>query len=380
MPSERATDTTPFAAMDVLERASELEGVVHMEVGEPDFRPPEAATDAAVAALRAGDDDYGTSRGTASLREAISDYYAETYGVDVPTNRIIVTPGSSPALLLALLSIVDPGEEVVLTDPYYACYTNFVRQAEGQVRTVELDPADGFEPSVDAYEQVVDDDTAAMLLNSPANPTGAVTSGETLSDLVDLANRTDTMVVSDEVYHGLAFDAEEHSVLEYTDDAFVLDGVSKRYGMTGWRLGWAVCPPEYVEAINRLSQNVLICAPPFVQAGAEAAIREGTEQLAEHREAYRERRDLLLEAAERWGFDVGYTPEGAYYLLLDVSDLGDAFDVADVFLEEAGVAMTPGPDFGDGATDYLRASFARSTEDVREAIERIDELLATTTT
>jgi len=188
------------------------------------------------------------------------------------------------------------------------------------------------------------------------------------------------MVVSDEVYHGLAFDAEEHSVLEYTDDAFVLDGVSKRYGMTGWRLGWAVCPPEYVEAINRLSQNVLICAPPFVQAGAEAAIREGTEQLAEHREAYRERRDLLLEAAERWGFDVGYTPEGAYYLLLDVSDLGDAFDVADVFLEEAGVAMTPGPDFGDGATDYLRASFARSTEDVREAIERIDELLATTTT
>ena len=380
MPSERATETTPFAAMDVLERASEREGVVHMEVGEPDFRPPEAATNAAVAALHAGDDDYTTSRGTESLRTAISDYYAATYGVDVPIERIVVTPGSSPALLLSLLSTVDPGDEVVLTDPHYACYPNFVRQADGHITTVELDPANGFEPSVADYEQVVDDDTAAMLLNSPANPTGAVTSGETLAALVDLAEQTDTMVVSDEVYHGLAFDAEEHSVLEYTDDAFVLDGVSKRYGMTGWRLGWAVCPPGYVEAVNRISQNVIICAPPFVQAGAEAAIREGTDQLAEHREAYRERRDLLLEAAERWGFDVGYTPEGAYYLLLDVSELGDAFDVADVFLEDAGVAMTPGPDFGDGASDYLRASFARSTEDVREAIDRIDELLATTAT
>jgi aspartate/methionine/tyrosine aminotransferase len=380
MPSERATATTPFAAMDVLERAGELDDVVHMEVGEPDFRPPAAATEAAVDALRAGDDDYTSSRGTESLRDAISDYYADEYGVSVPTERIVVTPGSSPALLVSMLATVDPGEEVVLTDPHYACYPNFVRLADGHVRTVALDPADGFEPNVADYERVVDDDTAAMLLNSPGNPTGAVMDGDTLSGLVELAERTDTAVVSDEVYHGLAFDAEEHSVLEYTDDAFVLDGVSKRYGMTGWRLGWALCPTEYVEAINRLSQNVLICAPPFVQAGAEAAIREGTEQLAEHREAYRERRDLLLEAAERWGFDVGYTPEGAYYLLLDVSDLGDAFDVADVFLEEAGVAMTPGPDFGDGATDYLRASFARSTEDGREAIERIDELLATTTT
>ncbi|MFC3476808.1 pyridoxal phosphate-dependent aminotransferase [Halobacterium litoreum] len=380
MPSERATDTTPFAAMDVLERASERDGVVHMEVGEPDFRPPEAATEAAVAALRAGDDDYTSSRGTASLRDAISEHYADTYGVDVPAERIIVTPGSSPALLLAMLSSVEPGEEVVLTNPHYACYPNFVRLADGRVSTVDLDPEDGFEPSVSAYEAVVDDDTAAMLLNSPANPTGAVTSGDTLAGLVDLAERTDTTVVSDEVYHGLAFDAEEHSVLEYTDDAFVLDGVSKRYGMTGWRLGWVVCPPSHVEAVNRIAQNALICAPSFVQAGAEAAIRGGTDWLDDVREDYAERRDLLLEAAERWGFDLGYTPEGAYYLLLDVSELGDAFDVADVFLEDAGVAMTPGPDFGEGATDYLRASFATSTEDVREAIERIDALLATTTT
>jgi aspartate/methionine/tyrosine aminotransferase len=380
MPSERATQTTPFTAMDVLERASERNGVVHMEVGEPDFRPPAAATEAAVAALRAGDDDYGSSRGKQSLRDAISDYYEDTYGVDVPAERIIVTPGSSPALLLAMLATVDPGEDVVLTDPHYACYPNFVRQADGNVVTAPLDPEDGFEPNVEAFADVVDHDTAAMLLNSPANPTGAVTSGDKLEALVDLGADTDTTILSDEVYHGLAFDAEEHSVLEYTDDAFVLDGVSKRYGMTGWRLGWAVCPPEYVDVINRMTQNVFICAAPFVQAGAEAAIRHGTDWLEDVRDEYRERRDLLVDAAERWGFDVGYTPEGAYYLLLDVSDLpGDAFDVADVFLEDAGVAMTPGPDFGSGAQDYLRASFATSTEDVREAIERIDALLASAT-
>ena len=378
MPSERATATTPFAAMDVLERAGEMEDVVHMEVGEPSFRPPAAATEAAVAALRAGDDDYTSSRGTASLRDAISGHYADEYGVDVPPERIVVTPGSSPALLVSMLAAVDAGEDVVLTDPHYACYPNFVRLADGTVRTVPLDPADGFEPNVADYERVVDDDTAAMLLNSPGNPTGAVMDGDTMAGLVDLADRTDTAVVSDEVYHGLAFDAEEHSVLEYTDDAFVLDGVSKRYGMTGWRLGWVVCPPEYVDAVNRVAQNALICAPSFVQAGAEAAIREGTDWLPEVREDYRERRDILLDAAERWGFDLGYTPEGAYYVLLDVSDLGDPFDVADVFLEDAGVAMTPGPDFGEGAASCLRASFATSTEDVREAVERIDALLAET--
>jgi aspartate/methionine/tyrosine aminotransferase len=380
MPSERATATTPFTAMDVLERASDRDGVVHMEVGEPDFRPPAAATEAAVAALRDGDDDYTSSRGIASLRDAISGYYREEYGVTVPPERIVVTPGSSPALLVSMLTTVDPGEEVVLSDPHYACYPNFVRLADGSVRTVALDPADGFQPDVAAYEDAVGEDTAAMLLNSPANPTGAVIEGDTLESLVALAEETDTRIVSDEVYHGLAFDADERSVLEFTDDAFVLDGVSKRYGMTGWRLGWVVCPPDAADAVNRIAQNVLICAPSFVQAGAEAAIREGTDWLGDVRDEYRERRDILLDAAERWGFDLGYTPAGAYYVLLDVSELGDPFEVADVFLEDAGVAMTPGPDFGEGASRCLRASFATSTEDVREAVDRIDALLAATTT
>ena len=376
MPSQRAMETSSFAAMEVLEKAQNREGVVHMEVGEPDFEPPAAATEAAIASLERGNVNYTNSRGKLELREAISAYYDREYGVDVPPDRIVVTPGSSPGLLITMLDLVDPGEEVVLTDPYYAPYPNFVRQAEGTVSTVELDPADGFEPHVEDFEAVVDRDTAGMLINSPQNPTGAVMSGDAIESLVRLAERTGTRIVSDEVYHGLAFDAEAHTVLEYTDEAFVLDGVSKRYGMTGWRLGWIVAPPEEVETLNRLAQNVLICAPNFVQDGARAAIEAPADWLADIQSTYRERRDLLLEAARRWGIDFGYAPAGAYYLLLDVSDLpGDAFEIADVFLDDAGVALTPGPDFGEQATDTLRASYATSTEAIEEAIERLDGLL-----
>ncbi len=372
MPSQRAMETTAFAAMDVLEKAGEMEDVIHLEVGEPDFEPPAVATEAAIASLEGGNVNYTNARGKPSLREAISEYYERTYDVEVPIDRIHVTPGSSPALLMVMLDVVDPGGEVVLTDPYYAPYPNFVRQAEGTVTTVDLSPADGFQPDIAAFEAAVDAKTDGLLINSPANPTGAVMDGESIEGLVELADRTDTQLIADEIYHGLDFDAQAHSVLEYTDDAFVLDGVSKRYGMTGWRLGWIISPEAETAAMNRLVQNFLICAPNHVQDAAEAAIRADAD-LASIRSTYRERRDLLLEAFESWGLDMGYTPAGAYYLLLDVSDLpGDAFEIADRLLEETGVALTPGPDFGSQAADTLRASFATSTEAIETAIERLD--------
>lgn len=370
-------ETTPFAAMEVLAKAETLEDVVHLEVGEPDFEPPAVAREVAADSVANGAVNYTNARGKASLREAISEYYEREYGVEVPVNRIFVTPGSSPALLAVMLDVVDPGEEVILTDPHYAPYPNFVRQAEGQTTTVELGPENGFQPDLADFEAAIGPDTQGLLINSPANPTGAVLSPESIEGLVDLAERTDTRLIADEIYHGLDFDAEAHSVLEYTDEAFVLDGVSKRYGMTGWRLGWIVAPAEEEAAINRLVQNFLICAPNHVQDAAEAAIREDGD-LEAIRETYRERRDLLLDAIRDWGLDLGYTPAGAYYLLLDVSDLeGDAFEVADRLLEETGVAMTPGPDFGSQAENTLRASFATSTEAIEEAIDRLDEYFAT---
>ncbi len=372
MPSKRAMVTTPFAAMDVLEKAGKLEDVVHLEVGEPDFEPPAVATETAIESLTAGNVNYTHARGKVSLRKAISDYYDREYGVDVPLDRILVTPGSSPALLMVMLDVVDPGGEVVLTDPYYAPYPNFVRQAEGRTKTVDLRAENGFQPRIADFAEQIGPDTQGLLINSPANPTGAVMDADSIEGLVDLAERTDTRLISDEIYHGLDFDAEAHSVLEYTDEAFVLDGVSKRYGMTGWRLGWIITPPDETAAMNRLVQNFLICAPNHVQDAAEAAIRHG-DDLANIRATYRERRDLLLGAVQDLGLDMGYAPAGAYYLLLDVSDLdGDAFEIADRLLEEAGVALTPGPDFGTQTEHTLRASFATSTAAIEEAIARLE--------
>ncbi|MFB6109870.1 MAG: pyridoxal phosphate-dependent aminotransferase [Halodesulfurarchaeum sp.] len=376
MPSKRAMETTPFAAMEVLEKAEKLDDVVHLEVGEPDVDPPAVAREVAAESISTGGVNYTNARGKRSLREAISGYYRREYDVSVPVNRIFVTPGSSPALLGVMLDVVDPGEEVLLTDPHYAPYPNFVRQAEGTTRTVELGPANGFQPQIADFEAKIGPKTRGLLINSPANPTGAVLSAESIAGLVDLAERTDTRLIADEIYHGLDFDAEAHSVLEYTEEAFVLDGVSKRYGMTGWRLGWIVAPAAETAAINRLVQNFLICAPNHVQDAAEAAIRADGD-LSAVRETYRQRRDLLLEAIQDWGLDLGYTPAGAYYLLLDVSDLpGDAFEVADRLLEETGVAMTPGPDFGSQAENTLRASFATSTAAIEDAIERLDAFFA----
>jgi aspartate/methionine/tyrosine aminotransferase len=378
MVSKRAREVTPFMAMDVLERANELDDVVHLEVGEPDFEPPEAVFETAISSLRDGNTNYTAARGKPELRRAIAAHYDREYGVAVDPGRIVVTPGTSPGLLLALAALVDPGEEVVLTDPHYACYPNFVRTVGGTVRTVPLRPEDGFQPRADAFEAALSALTRALLLNSPANPTGAVMDGETLADVADLAEATDTTPVVDEVYHGLSYDVDEHTMLEYTDDAFVLNGFSKRFAMTGWRLGWLIVPEAYVDAVNRLAQNLLICAPNFVQDAGVAALETPPDRLVEIRETYRERRDLLVDAVAEWGLDLGYTPQGAYYLLVDVRELpGDALDVADFLLEEAGVAVTPGVDFGEGAADYLRFSYATDIEAIEGAIERIDAALST---
>jgi len=377
MVSERAQRTSPFLAMEVLERANRMDDVVHLEVGEPDFEPPDYVVEAAVDSVRAGGTNYTEAGGKPALRRAISAYYDRTYGVDVPPERIVVTPGSSPGLLLACLATLDPGDEALLTDPHYACYPNFVRQTDATVRTVPLDPDDGFAPRLDAFAAALDAGPEAMLVNSPANPTGSVLSGDALAELIELAAAGGTTVIADEIYHGLDYDVEAHSVLEYTDEAFVADGFSKRFGMTGWRLGWIVVPEAYVDPVTRLAQNLFICAPEFVQDAGIVALERGDDHVARVREQFRERRDYLLDAVAEWGLGLDYVPGGAYYVLVDVSELsGDALDVADLFLREAGVALTPGVDFGAGAEEFLRVSYATSRSELERAHERVADLLA----
>ncbi len=371
MLSKRAKETTPFRAMAVLERAQKMKDVVHLEVGEPDFEPPAEVIDSAIESMLNGNSGYTTSRGKIGLREAVSDYYQRTYGLDIGVDRIVITPGTSAALTMVCLALLETGDETVLTDPYYACYPNFIRQTGSVVKTIPLDISKGFAPDINLFEESVGKNTKMMLLNSPSNPTGSVLKGSEMGELVEIANRNETTIVSDEVYHGIYYDTKTHSVLEHTDDAFVVDGFSKRFAMTGWRLGWIVCPPNCIEVINRLTQNLVICATNFVQDAGIAALEMSDELVPKMRDVYRKRRDVLVEGVEKLGVGMGYTPEGAYYLLIDVSELGDAFDISNRLLDEVGVATTPGPDFGTSVENCLRLSYATGMEDLKEAINRI---------
>lgn len=376
MISNRAADVTPFIAMDVLEQANAMDDVLHLEVGEPDFDPPDAVFDELITSVEGGNTGYTSARGKRKLRAAIAELYFREYGVDIDSDRILITPGSSPALYITLATLVDPGKRVILTDPHYACYPNFVRSVGGTVQTIPLDAETGFRPTIEDVNQALSSSPCAILLNSPANPTGAVIEGETLARIAREASRQNVRIVMDEIYHGLTYDGTEHSILEYTDEAFVLNGFSKRYGMTGWRLGWIVVPPDFISPVNRLIQNLLICAPNFVQDAGIAALNTPSSQLDSIRDTYRDRRDVLLTAVKDWDLDLGYTPQGAYYLLVDTSSIpGDSVEIAERILNESGVAVTPGKDFGSRAETYLRFSYATDIETIERAIRRIERWL-----
>lgn len=375
MLTKRAKETTPFRAMSVLERAQQMEDVVHLEVGEPDFEPPAEVIDSAIESMLNGNSGYTTSRGKIKLREAVSDYYQRTYDLDIGVDRIVITPGTSAALTMVCLALIEEGDEAILTDPYYACYPNFIRQTGGTINTVPLDISAGFAPDIKLFEESMSESTKVMLLNSPSNPTGSVLKNSEIEELAEIAQRNNTTIVSDEVYHGIYYDTETHSVLEHTDDAFVVDGFSKRFAMTGWRLGWIVCPPECIDAVNRLTQNLVICATNFVQDAGIAALQMSDDLVPKMREVYRKRRDVLIEGVEKLGVGMGYVPEGAYYLLIDVSELGDAFDISNRLLDEVGVATTPGPDFGGSVENCLRLSYATGMEDLKVAVERIGKFI-----
>ena len=376
MVSKRAKETTYFTAMSVLERAQKIEGAIRLEIGEPDFDPPAEVIDAAISSMLNGNSGYTSSKGKIQLRNSISDYYQRTYDVVVDPERIIVTPGTSAALTMITLAMLDNGDEAVLTDPYYACYPNFIKQSGGEIKTVPLDISNGFSPDLKLFENTMSKNTEMMLLNSPSNPTGCVLKNSEISELVGIADVNETTIVSDEVYHGIDYETKTHTILEHTDDAFVVDGFSKRFAMTGWRLGWVVCPPKYIDVVNKLTQNLVICATNFVQDAGIAALDMSDEFVPRMRDIYRERRDTIVHEIEKIGIGMGYVPEGAYYLLVDVSEFGDAFEISNRLLDEAGVATTPAPDFGKSVENCLRLSYGSTgTDNLREAVSRIEEFI-----
>lgn len=377
MTSRRSAEIEPFLAVEVAERAQALEragaDIVYLAFGEPDFEAPPVVRDAMDRALKDGRTGYTHSLGVLELREAIAEHYRAAYGVAVTPDQVLVTPGTSPAMLLLFGHLLDPGDEVIISDPYYACYPNFIRYAGGRPITVPVHEADGFQYRPEAIRERLGERTRAVMINSPANPTGAVLSDERLTAIAALG----PTVVSDEIYHGLTYEGPERTILQFTDRAFVLNGFSKRFAMTGYRLGWIVGPRDDIRGLQKLFGNFFISTNAFVQYAGVAALREATDDALGFRARFAERRRAMIDGLRAIGLGVGFEPTGAFYVLANAKRYTqDSVRFAFEILETCHVAVTPGAAFGPNAEGYLRFSYANSVERIHEGLRRIGAFLA----
>jgi aspartate/methionine/tyrosine aminotransferase len=370
--SRRAQEISPFLAMEVMEAAQAMERqgehIIHLEVGEPDFDTPECIKEAAVRALREGKTHYTDSRGLLELREAICVHYYRRYGVDVSPDRVLVTSGTSPAMFMIFSALLEQDDEIIISDPHYACYPNFIRFAQGRPVKVRVYEEEGFQFQSEAIRRRIGPRTRGIFINSPANPTGTLLSEERMRELADLG----PYLISDEVYHGLVYEGKEHSALEFTDRAFVLNGFSKLYAMTGWRLGYLIAPPAFVRTLQKIHQNFFISANAIAQWAGIAALTEAEGEVQRMRAMYDQRRKVMIQRLKALGFGIQVEPTGAFYVLANARRFHrDSYRLAFDILKKAKVGVTPGIDFGEGAEGYLRFTYANSVERIEEAMERI---------
>ncbi len=374
---KRVQNIKPFMVMEVLEAAQELESkdidIIHLEVGEPDFETPRCIKEAAKKAIDEGKTKYTHSLGIKELREAICKDYKKNYNVEIDPDQIVITSGTSPAMLLCFGVLLDLQDEVIISDPGYACYETFIKFVDGIAKKVKVFEDNGFQYEIKDIKKQITKKTKAVLLNSPANPTGTLLDEKTLKQLADL----DLYIVSDEIYHGLVYEGKEHSILEFTDKAFVLNGFSKKYAMTGWRLGYLIFPKEFVRCIQSLTQNIFICASSIAQYAAIAALKDAHEDVIKMKKTYNERRIYMLKRLKKMGFKIKVEPTGAFYIFANAKDFTDnsykfAFDI----LKNAHVGVTPGIDFGENGEGFIRFSYANSLENIKIGMDRLQNYLS----
>jgi aspartate/methionine/tyrosine aminotransferase len=376
--SQKAGEITPFLVMEVMEKAAELERrgdrVVHLEVGEPDFDTPRCIKAAACRALEEGKTHYTHSQGIVELREAICEYHEKKYGVAVSPGRVLVTSGTSPAMTMVFAALLEPDDEIILPDPCYACYPNFIRLHGGKCVFVPAREEDGFQVRPEEIRRRITKRTRGIVINSPSNPTGNLLSEPVMAQVADLG----VPVISDEIYHGLVYEGRERSILEFTERAVVVNGFSKQFAMTGWRVGYLILPEKLVRPMQKIHQNCFICANSFVQWAAIAALREADEDVRNMRRIYDERRRVIIDGLRELGFGVTVEPTGAFYVLANARWLSqDSYGLAFDILEKAHVGVTPGIDFGSNAEGYLRFSYARSVDEIRLGLSRLKDYLST---
>ena len=375
--AKRAQQVEPFLAMEVMERGMAMSrtgtSIVQLGVGEPDFDAPPAAVKAAVASLRAGETHYTDSRGLHELRHAIATECEARRGVPVDPDQVIVTSGTSPAILLCLSLLVDAGDEVILATPHYPCYPNMITACGGTPVLVPTSPQDGFIMDVAKVREAITPRTRAIFLASPANPTGAVQPREVVEDLAELG----VPILSDEIYDGLTYDgAEVTSPLGLADEVYLLDGFSKRYAMTGFRLGYLIAPKKAMRALQSFNQSFFISTSQFVQQSGIAALAHGADHVEHMRREYAIRRRLLIDGLREMGLSIPIDPPGAFYVLVDMRHFErDSLTLCFDILDEAHVALGPGRDFGEIAEGFVRFSFATARPEIEEALRRLSRAL-----
>lgn len=365
----------PFIVMDVMEAAARAEAagrhIIHMEVGQPGTPAPQGARDALTRALRQPL-GYTVALGLPRLRQGIAGLYRRWYGVDLDPARVVITPGSSGAFILAFSALFDAGDRVAMGFPGYPSYRQILRAMSLEAIGIPTRSEDRYQPRPEDLP-----DAQGLILASPGNPSGTVLRLPELQALTDAAWGKGMAVISDEIYHGLSYGDRCHSALEVTDDVFVINSFSKYFSMTGWRVGWMVVPETHLRTIERLAQNMFICPPHASQVAALAAL-DCIDETEANRAVYAENRRLMLEGLPKAGFTKIAPPEGAFYIYADVSDLTEnSLALAEDILAKAGVAVTPGLDFDpDRGARTLRFSYARATADITEGLRRLTEYMA----
>jgi aspartate/methionine/tyrosine aminotransferase len=381
--ASRLANIAPFHVMELAKMAAELERqgrhIIHMGIGEPDFTAAPSVVEAAVRAMSDGKLQYTAALGIPALREAISGHYRQVYGLDIAPSRIVVTAGASAALLLACAALVEKGSEVLMPDPSYPCNRHFVAAFEGRAKLVPSRPEQRFQLSDAEVRAHWGADTRGVLLASPSNPTGTTIAHDELARIVTTVRERKGFTIVDEIYQGLTYEGDPYSALSLGEDIIVINSFSKYFNMTGWRLGWLVVPEQLVPQIEKLAQNLFICASSVAQHAGVACFAPEAIAIYEERKAeFRRRRDYIVPALRELGFGVPVMPDGAFYVYADCSGLSDDADRLTIeMLNEAGVVLVPGLDFGPyTASKYIRVSYATSMENLKEAVTRLDRFFA----
>jgi aspartate aminotransferase len=380
--AQRVSQLTGEGALAVYSRAKELErqgrSIIHLELGEPDFHPAAPVVDAVRGAVAAGRDRYVSTRGVPALREAIADYLKRTRRLEASAENVLVAPGCKMALSLAMMALIEPGDEVLYPDPGFPIYPSFTRGLGATAVPFGLVEENKFQPDLKEIAAKITPRTRVLIFNSPNNPTGTVFDETALQQIADLAVKHDLWIISDEIYARIVFSGEYQSVWtlpEMAERTVIIDGFSKSFAMTGWRLGYAVAPQHVVDAMDLLVLNTFTCAAEFTQVAAIEALRDSADSVKAMVEEYRKRRDLFISGLNRIPGFRCLAPDGAFYAWVNIEDTGlSAEEVAKLLLEEAGVAGIAGAAFGPGGKDYLRFSLVSARNLLEEALERVQRV------